>query len=552
MRRTTIAVAFLVWAIVPSEAGLQADCENGKNPSAAITACSQLLKSESFSKSRRSQILINRGLAYFDTGNYHSALKDSNAAIELIPDRFVGYALRAHVLASLGKKSEALRDINDARVRAARELQGLKRTRIWAGSNMALSREVRDQIKNYESAIAGLETLESALQNENTKAPDSEVADQIIQPSPTLPSATTSAGIFERVVGGVVLVTANDGIGTGIVVSASGDILTSMHVIGSRTEAAVAFYKDREVVQSDFMVARVTKTDPTKDMALLRLDTPPKKLTVFQLGTLDSVSIGQEVNAIGHPDGALWTFTRGYISQIRPNFSWSTNGIDHRGDVIQTQTPINPGNSGGPLFDNDGKLIGINTFMSTGVQGIYWAVAVSEIQKFLGALPMAEKPPATLEKIAADLVENYFRTISISDDEALKFLQASYAASVMYFGKPTYKDDVISDKRDFFLRWPHRTYRLRSNGLSIRCARSLCSVLGVVDWWVGNRVRQSSRRGTANYEFEVALIDSGPFIRLETSNVTHRVWGNWTETFGLDAENGENGKSIEDRIAPEP
>jgi hypothetical protein len=178
------------------------------------------------------------------------------------------------------------------------------------------------------------------------------------------------------------------------VVSTAGDILTSLHIVESETEAAIAFYRNREIIQSDFITARVMKTDPTRDMALLRLNTLPHQLTVFELGALASLTIGQEVNAIGHPDGALWTFTRGYVSQIRANYSWYVNGKSYRSDVIQTQTPINPGNSGGPLFDNAGKLIGINTFISTGSEGIHWAVAVSEIEEFIGRVPLLEQGEA--------------------------------------------------------------------------------------------------------------------------------------------------------------
>jgi hypothetical protein len=227
------------------------------------------------------------------------------------------------------------------------------------------------------------------------------------------------------------------------------------------------------------------------------------------------------------------------------------DGIHHKGDVIQTQTPINPGNSGGPLFDSTGKLIGINTFKSTGVQGIHWAVAVSEIQKFIGTMPTTRtrtKP----ETMVSNLVEKYFISISASDDEALKFLQAIYTQSVTYFGKLVPKEDVVRDKRDFFLRWPHRTYRVRPEP-SVKCALNSCSVLGVVHWWVGNQARQATRRGTANYQFEMTLTDAGPLVRSETSTVTHREWGGWTESFALGAESQvKQEKSIQDRISPEP
>ena len=68
---------------------------------------------------------------------------------------------------------------------------------------------------------------------------------------------------------------------------------------------------------------------------------------------------------------------------LAPNYVWKDGDQEYRADVIQTQTPMNSGNSGGPLFDKDGRLVGINTFVWTEFEGIHWAVAVSEIQKFI-------------------------------------------------------------------------------------------------------------------------------------------------------------------------
>jgi hypothetical protein len=98
---------------------------------------------------------------------------------------------------------------------------------------------------------------------------------------------------------------------------------------------------------------------------------------------MDHVAVGSDVHAIGHPTGEAWTYTRGIVSQIRRSYEWSVGpGPTHRADVIQTQTPINPGNSGGPLLDDEGKLIGVNSFKSQG-EGLNFAVTVDEVRRLL-------------------------------------------------------------------------------------------------------------------------------------------------------------------------
>jgi S1-C subfamily serine protease len=91
------------------------------------------------------------------------------------------------------------------------------------------------------------------------------------------------------------------------------------------------------------------------------------------------MAIGADVSAIGHPDGQAWTFTKGIISQHRLGFQW----LDHKADVIQTQTPINPGNSGGPLISEAGSLIGVNSFKTPDAEGLNFSVSADEVKKFL-------------------------------------------------------------------------------------------------------------------------------------------------------------------------
>ena len=94
--------------------------------------------------------------------------------------------------------------------------------------------------------------------------------------------------------------------------------------------------------------------------------------------------MGEEVHAIGHPLGLYdWTYTKGYISQVRNDYEWSIEQSSHYADVIQTATPISPGNSGGPLLSDDANLIGVNTFGSIEGQNLNFAVSAKEVEDFL-------------------------------------------------------------------------------------------------------------------------------------------------------------------------
>jgi Trypsin-like peptidase domain len=101
--------------------------------------------------------------------------------------------------------------------------------------------------------------------------------------------------------------------------------------------------------------------------------------------------VGGGASAIEHTAAGS---TTGIVSQIRPNYEWSGGKDDpkHRATVIQTQTPINPGNSGGPLLQDDGQLIGVNSFGVTNSQGLNFAVSARDVREFLAA-PVAQNVP---------------------------------------------------------------------------------------------------------------------------------------------------------------
>jgi len=202
-----------------------------------------------------------------------------------------------------------------------------------------------------------------------------------------IPGATS---LYKRCSPGVVLLISLDAtsMGSGSVINNKGDIITNWHVVNGSHQMLVWFY-DQKITALDqldpenYSVAEVIAVDKLRDLAMVRLIDKNRKLSPLELGEEYSLSIAQDVFAIGHPEAYIWSFTYGVISQLRNNNSWSY-GEDEvfNANVIQTQTPTNPGNSGGPLFDAKGKLIGINSYGVEG-QGLNFAVRIGEVNEFI-------------------------------------------------------------------------------------------------------------------------------------------------------------------------
>jgi S1-C subfamily serine protease len=182
-------------------------------------------------------------------------------------------------------------------------------------------------------------------------------------------------GVTERVGPAVVRVETGDktpgarsrgGLGSGIVISPDGLVLTNSHVVGSSRHIRL---QDIEGVVTD---ARVLGVDADTDLALLRAD-GARDLRYASLGNSRNLRRGQLVVAIGNPLGFESTVTAGVVSALgRSIRSVSGRTIE---DVIQTDAALNPGNSGGPLVSSAGEVIGINTAVIMGAQGICFAVA---------------------------------------------------------------------------------------------------------------------------------------------------------------------------------
>src|ERR1700716_2506321 len=167
------------------------------------------------------------------------------------------------------------------------------------------------------------------------------------------------------------------GLGSGIVISPDGLVLTNSHVVGSAKQIRL---RDIEGIVTD---ARVLGVDPDTDLALLRAD-GMRDLRYASLGNSKTLRRGQLVVAIGNPLGFESTVTAGVVSALgRSIRSMSGPTIE---DVIQTDAALNPGNSGGPLVSSSTEVIGINTAIINGAQGICFAVASNTAQFVLSEI----------------------------------------------------------------------------------------------------------------------------------------------------------------------
>ena len=159
------------------------------------------------------------------------------------------------------------------------------------------------------------------------------------------------------------------GLGSGVIVSPDGLILTNNHVVETADEIEISLADGRKTK------ARLVGADPESDLALLKINTD-KPLTPITFASSESLRIGDVVLAIGNPFGVGQTVTSGIVSALGRTHL----GINTFENFIQTDAAINPGNSGGALVDSNGHLVGINTAIysqSGGSMGIGFAIPVS-------------------------------------------------------------------------------------------------------------------------------------------------------------------------------
>ena len=216
-------------------------------------------------------------------------------------------------------------------------------------------------------------TLRQVLFSEAEAKPLKEVFQQV---NPSVVVLVTKVGGFNGSVPGFPAV--RGGLGSGIVVSKDGLVMTAAHVIQVADEVSVHFLDGSQGM------AKVVSSALQADVALLKLNHVPGTLHVAEFGNSDLVSIGDKVFVVGAPYGIDHTLTVGYLSGRRQSV-----GICNKLtpiEFLQTDASINMGNSGGPMFNMDGKLIGIVSHIlsqSGGSEGLGFATSINTAKELL-------------------------------------------------------------------------------------------------------------------------------------------------------------------------
>ena len=170
------------------------------------------------------------------------------------------------------------------------------------------------------------------------------------------------------------------GVGSGLILSANGYILTNRHVVEDSRTLTVTFMDGRD------LPATVVKISDTTDLALIKVDATG--LPAATIGNSGSIQVGQTAIAIGSPLGTFTeTVTRGVVSGLDREITvtdQSTRRQTTLKGLIQTDAAINPGNSGGPLLDSAGEVIGLNTAVATSAEGLGFAIPISAASDLIG------------------------------------------------------------------------------------------------------------------------------------------------------------------------
>ncbi len=174
--------------------------------------------------------------------------------------------------------------------------------------------------------------------------------------------------------------------GAGIVVSATGMIVTNEHVVDGASSITVSLDGEAGRTRSATLVA----SDRARDLAVLKIDPSGLTLHPLMLGNSATTEVGDGAYAIGNPFGLNWTLTTGVVSALNRRISSPAgNAINH---VIQTDAALNPGNSGGPLINGSGQVIGVNSQIISGSStssgqggssGVGFAIPSSAVKGFL-------------------------------------------------------------------------------------------------------------------------------------------------------------------------
>lgn len=209
---------------------------------------------------------------------------------------------------------------------------------------------------------------QSAVDKNNQNFNENSISSVVEKVAPSVVSIVTAS------VNRYTMDTEQSGAGTGVILSDTGYILTNKHVVKNSTQLRVVT-SDGETYDD----VKVVFQDPFNDLAFLKVANP-KNFKAIEIGDSKTVKVGQSVIAIGNSLGQYQnTVTRGIISGTNRSITaqGSDRSVENLTDMLQTDAAINPGNSGGPLVNAGGQLIGINTAVTQGANGLGFAIPIS-------------------------------------------------------------------------------------------------------------------------------------------------------------------------------
>lgn len=212
-------------------------------------------------------------------------------------------------------------------------------------------------------------------------------------------------------------------LGSGFIISKDGYILTNYHVIKRASVIRVTLLENQ-----DIYTAKVIGVDPKADIALIKIN-PKEPLPTLPLGNSDAIQVGDWVVAVGNPFGLNGTVTAGIISAKGRVIG--EGPFDH---FLQTDAAINPGNSGGPLLDLKGEVVGINTAIVEGGQGIGFAIPINMVK---AELPYLMKGQRVKRGYLGVMIENL--TPDAAHSMGLKGVNGGAIVSQVFKNGPAYK-----------------------------------------------------------------------------------------------------------------
>ena len=250
-------------------------------------------------------------------------------------------------------------------------------------------------------------------------------------------------------VGGSILSVTSEtelGLGTGIVVSSNGYIISNAHVTGEKYSTCYVTVEDKNTY-----TGTVVWSDISLDLSIVKVNA--SNLIQADIGISNNVRIGQTVYAIGNPVGFEFrrTVTSGIISALNRTVKLQEDGKDvYMSDLIQTDATINPGNSGGPLINTEGEVIGVNSVKITSAEGIGFAVPIDVVKPVIQSfIKKGSFEDANLGLFVYDeSVSNYLNLRN-------RFSSGIYIAEIIKFGpadgKGLKKGDIITKIDDKYL-----------------------------------------------------------------------------------------------------